>query len=156
MSARPAALSRRLPLWAVLALVAVVAGLFWWAGRSGGPATDGSSRPAALPSVSAPGSAPTPDSGLATIAESALPSQARHTLDLIRTGGPYPYAKDGATFLNRERLLPRQSTGYYREFTVRKPGESDRGPWRIIAGHAGDRYWTADHYAHFQQIEEGR
>ena len=30
-----------------------------------------------------------------------LPPEARHTLALIRAGGPFPYQKDGATFGNR-------------------------------------------------------
>jgi ribonuclease T1 len=44
----------------------------------------------------------------------ALPPEARATLALIHKGGPYPYAKDGAVFGNREGALPRQKHGYYR------------------------------------------
>ena len=47
-----------------------------------------------------------------------LPAEARATLALIHKGGPYPYAKDGAVFGNREGVLPRQKHGYYREYTV--------------------------------------
>ena len=53
---------------------------------------------------------------------------------------------------NRERMLPAQPAGFYREYTVRKPGESDRGPWRVIAGADGSRFWTADHYASFEEV----
>jgi ribonuclease T1 len=40
------------------------------------------------------------------IAWTNLPLEARDTIALIRKGGPYPYAKDGAVFGNREALLP--------------------------------------------------
>ena len=99
---------------------------------------------------------PRPTVGLATIEESWLPSQARDTLALIRAGGPHPYRRDDGVFGNREGLLPRQPSGYYREYTVVTPGSDDRGPRRIISGADGDRYWTADHYASFRQIKEGR
>lgn len=96
----------------------------------------------------------TPASGLPTIAASELPRQAQRMVDLIHAGGPFRYDKDGATFGNRERLLPSRPQGYYREYTVDKPGSADRGPWRIIAGQDGDLYWTSDHYDSFQQIVE--
>lgn len=77
-------------------------------------------------------------------------------LALIRAGGPYPYPRnDNQTFANRERLLPQEPRGHYKEFTVITPGSDDRGARRIIAGAEGERYWTADHYASFSRIEEG-
>ncbi|HYE40019.1 MAG TPA: ribonuclease domain-containing protein, partial [Ramlibacter sp.] len=63
-----------------------------------------------------------------------LPPEARETLQRIAAGGPHPYAQDGRVFNNRERLLPRQPRGYYREYTVRTPGSPDRGARRIVAG----------------------
>ncbi len=97
-----------------------------------------------------------PASGLPWVAESSLPAQARQTLALIRAGGPYPYPRnDDKTFGNRERLLPREPSGYYREYTVVTPGESDRGARRIITGREGEKYWTADHYDSFSRIREG-
>jgi ribonuclease T1 len=90
------------------------------------------------------------------VAESALPAEAGATLALVRAGGPFPHEEDGGTFGNRERLLPRRPSGYYREYTVTTPGEDDRGPRRIVAGEAGDLYWTEDHYASFRQVQEGR
>jgi ribonuclease T1 len=81
-----------------------------------------------------------------------LPQEAQQTLALIERGGPYPYRKDGTTFGNRERRLPERARGYYREFTVKTPGERDRGARRIIAGRAGERYYTADHYGSFKRI----
>ena len=53
------------------------------------------------------------------IKASALPLEARQTLALIRAGGPHPYAQDGKTFQNREKLLPMKERGYYREYTVK-------------------------------------
>lgn len=93
-----------------------------------------------------------PDDGLPTIAFDKLPRQAQETIRLIDRGGPFPYRQDGATFQNRERLLPRQRSGYYREYTVVTPGESDRGPRRIVAGAGGELYYTADHYASFKRV----
>jgi ribonuclease T1 len=87
-----------------------------------------------------------------TIAE--LPAEARETLALIRQGGPFPYARDGAVFHNREGLLPAKARGYYREYTVPLPHRRDRGPRRIIAGHGGEFYYSADHYRTFLRIEE--
>jgi ribonuclease T1 len=94
---------------------------------------------------------------LATVSLAELPIEARKTEQLIRSGGPFPYAKDGSVFGNRERLLPREKRGYYREYTVRTPGARDRGARRIVCG--GEQpavpaacYYTADHYASFRRI----
>ena len=81
-----------------------------------------------------------------------LPPQAVDTLALIDAGGPFPSSHDGATFENRERLLPDQPRGWYREYTVPTPGSSDRGARRIVVGRDGTEYWTADHYASFSRI----
>ena len=35
------------------------------------------------------------------VALAELPPEARHTLALIKAGGPFPYARDGAMFHNR-------------------------------------------------------
>ena len=98
----------------------------------------------------------TPDSGLPTIAASELPREGRETLRLIHRGGPFPYDRDGITFQNRERILPAQPRGYYAEYTVPSPGESDRGARRLVAGDDGDVYFTDDHYRSFRQGEEDR
>jgi ribonuclease T1 len=108
--------------------------------------------PPTAPASTTTPTAATPESGLPVVAASALPREARDTLVLIDRGGPYPYAKDGAVFGNVERLLPARPRGYYREYTVRTPGEADRGARRIVAGTAGDRYWTDDHYETFRQV----
>jgi len=88
------------------------------------------------------------------IALADLPPEARHTLALIRAGGPFPYAQDGGTFGNRERLLPRHERGYYREYTVSTPGARDRAARRIVAGGGGEFYFSADHYRTFKRIRE--
>jgi ribonuclease T1 len=100
----------------------------------------------------------TPDA-LGTVALSDLPTEARKTEQLIRSGGPFPFAKDGSVFGNRERILPREKRGYYREYTVKTPGSRDRGAQRIVCG--GDKpaepvacYYTADHYASFKRIAQ--
>ena len=67
-------------------------------------------------------SGPTITAALPTVALADLPVQAQATDRLVRAGGPFPYEKDGIVFGNRERLLPRQSRGYYREYTVPTPG----------------------------------
>ena len=82
----------------------------------------------------------------------ALPGEARHTLALIEAGGPFPYARDGAVFGNREGQLPRRGRDYYREYTVKTPGARDRGARRIVAGRGGEYYYTDDHYRSFRRI----
>ena len=90
----------------------------------------------------------------AEIRAADLPSEARATLALIRKGGPYPYVQDGAIFGNREAILPKQKRGYYREYTVKTPGERSRGARRIIWGKSGEFYYTEDHYNHFRRVRE--
>ncbi|MGM9474431.1 ribonuclease domain-containing protein [Pseudarthrobacter sp. YS3] len=118
---------------------------------SGAAAGQGAPGPAA-PAGSA---APANPSSLAEINESLLPAEARQTLASIRAGGPYRYSQDNKTFGNFERILPRQDSGYYREYTVPTPGESDRGARRIITGSGGEKYYTQDHYDSFKFIAEG-
>jgi len=88
------------------------------------------------------------------VAASELPAEARKTIALIRTGGPYPYERDGIVFGNFEKLLPLKERGYYREYTVRTPGAKDRGARRIVAGRGGELYYTDDHYNSFRRIKE--
>jgi ribonuclease T1 len=100
---------------------------------------------------------PGPPPVAATVALSELPVEARQTEQLIRKGGPFAYAKDGSVFGNRERLLPANARGYYREYTVKTPGERDRGARRIVCGGSQPTqpdacYYTRDHYASFARI----
>ena len=91
-----------------------------------------------------------------TIALAELPVQGQRTYGAIFNGGPFRYEKDGSVFGNRERLLPRERRGHYREYTVETPGSRDRGARRIVCG--GERtapsacWYTADHYASFRRI----
>jgi guanyl-specific ribonuclease Sa len=136
-------MSRSLRL--VLVALAALALFEWWSGQH-----------RALPGTAdAPaGQAESPGAGYPAF----LPSEAVETLQAIERGGPFPYARDGVVFQNREHRLPEQPRGYYREYTVTKPGSSDRGPRRIVAG--GDPpevfYYTDDHYRSFRRVEIDR
>ena len=99
---------------------------------------------------------------LAEVRVDELPAEARHTLALIKRGGPFPYRKDATVFGNREKRLPRQPRGYYTEDTVKTPHSRDRGARRIVAGRgtardpatSGEYYYTDDHYNTFRRIRE--
>jgi ribonuclease T1 len=91
---------------------------------------------------------------LPDIAVADLPPEGRHTLSLIKKGGPFPYDRDGVTFGNFEKLLPIKARGHYREFTVQTPGARNRGARRIVAGKDGELFYTADHYKSFKRIRE--
>jgi ribonuclease T1 len=99
--------------------------------------------------------------GMATIERSSLPAQGKAVLELIASGGPFPYEKDGTVFGNREKRLPSHKRGYYREYTVATPGLNHRGARRIVCGGAEPKepdacYYTADHYASFKLIVPAR
>lgn len=94
---------------------------------------------------------------IATVKLTELPTEAQATERLIRAGGPFPHAKDGTVFGNRERLLPSQRRGFYREYTVATPGARNRGARRIVCGGAVPTapqacYFTSDHYNSFRRI----
>ncbi|MDH6574846.1 ribonuclease domain-containing protein [Kitasatospora sp. MAP5-34] len=125
--------------------------------HAAGPATMSAGKPGSTVKPSAParpsGAGAPAHPGIADVCRSKLPSQARDTLALVDKGGPYPYRTDGIVFENRENRLPKQSTGYYHEFTVVTPGSGDRGTRRVVTGTAGEEYWTGDHYSTFQAID---
>ncbi len=105
----------------------------------------------------APAAAYAAPTAIGSCALSSLPSQASDTLDLIHSGGPFPYRQDGTVFQNREGILPSQSASYYHEYTVKTPGSSDRGARRLIGGGTPvtdpqNVYYTADHYASFCKV----
>lgn len=91
--------------------------------------------------------------GARTVRLADLPPEAAATLELIRRGGPFPHARDGTVFFNREKLLPEAPRGSYREYTVPTPGLNHRGARRIVAHRAGTTYYTEDHYRSFRRIE---
>ncbi|HKI63974.1 MAG TPA: ribonuclease domain-containing protein [Burkholderiales bacterium] len=84
----------------------------------------------------------------------ALPPDASRTIRLIHRGGPFPFAKDGSVFANREQRLPWRYRGYYREYTVAPVGARQRGARRIVSGRGGELYYTRDHYRSFLRIRE--
>ncbi|KQQ89938.1 ribonuclease [Pseudarthrobacter sp. SL88] len=123
---------------------------------TGAAAASASASPApSRPAQAAPAPAQKNPSGLPAIRESQLPAEGRRVLALIRAGGPYRYSQDDQAFGNFEGILPRRDRGYYREYTVPTPGESDRGARRIVAGADGEKYYTGDHYESFSFITEG-
>jgi len=93
----------------------------------------------------------------ATVSAAALPTEARTTLSRIRTGGPFPYPRDGVVFNNRERLLPAMPHGHYREYTVPTPEARNRGARRIVCGAPvatlSECYYSDDHYRSFRKIQ---
>lgn len=127
-------------------------------GPSGTAAPPGAGPGAATPSAV---ESTDPETGLAWVDVGALPPEAGQVLGLIDEGGPFKHKQDGQVFGNREALLPSQDKGFYREYTVRTPGESDRGARRIVTGNEkgakrGDGevqyFWTDDHYESFARI----
>lgn len=91
-----------------------------------------------------------------TISLAELPSPGAEIYRRIHQGGPFDSEKDGSVFGNRERLLPAQKRGFYREYTVPTPGLKHRGVKRIVCGGQIQRpeicYYTADHYESFRRI----
>jgi ribonuclease T1 len=97
----------------------------------------------------------------AVVGLSSLPVQAQDVYRRILSGGPFRYDKDGTVFGNRERILPREPRGFYREYTVPTPGERDRGARRIVCGGKDTRqpetcFYTQDHYQSFRPIDPRR
>jgi len=93
----------------------------------------------------------------ADVSLSSLPAQARKTDQLIHSGGPFPYARDGVVFGNYEKRLERRPRGYYHEYTVPTPGARNRGARRIICGgnpptEPDACFYTEDHYNSFHRI----
>ena len=92
-----------------------------------------------------------------TVSLGDLPKQGRETYEQILKGGPFAYDKDGVVFGNRERILPAQKRGYYREYTVKTPYARNRGAKRIVCGGGQPTapeacYYSDDHYASFKRI----
>lgn len=133
-------------------LCAALVGAVGCGGKEAAPAVASSGAvPGVVPDV-VPTAAPSWAKGMATVRADALPKEARDVLALIDKGGPYPYRQDGSVFGNFERVLPQHERGYYREFTVRTPGERDRGARRIVTGQGGEFFYTDDHYETFKAV----
>jgi ribonuclease T1 len=99
-----------------------------------------------------------PITSVAEVKLASLPVEAQTTVSLIRSGGPFPYPKDGVVFGNRENILPRQARGFYTEYTVKTPGERSRGARRVVVGgeprSSAELYYSDDHYQTFKRIRE--
>lgn len=131
-----------------LLILAIVATLFWfWQGPGGAGRIDDA--------LTHSGAVECPSRPDAPATAPGLPPEALDTLALIARGGPYPHRQDDGVFNNFERRLPQRPRGYYREYTVRSPGLSHRGPRRIVTGgRPPAEYWyTDDHYESFRRIE---
>lgn len=91
----------------------------------------------------------------ATISHVALPAEAHRVIERILNGASFTHPKDGSTFHNRERLLPQQPTGYYREYTVPTPQARNRGARRLVTGGTPPTvfFYTNDHYRTFTRVE---
>ncbi|HJR13492.1 MAG TPA: ribonuclease domain-containing protein [Rhodanobacteraceae bacterium] len=136
----------------VVILIAVIAYLYVQQRAARAPAP-----PPTVTTAPAPGSAPDDMAAHSPSPASLptfLPPQARDTLALIASGGPFPHRQDGELFGNYEHLLPAEPRGYYHEYTVETPGARDRGARRIITG--GNPpvvyYYTDDHYRSFRRF----
>ncbi len=163
--------SRSGSAWIAIVAVVLLAGVAWNAYRTSGdaPVIADTSRSASshdgltttalkLPPMADTASATRTNSAqVATRYPEFLPAEAIETLRLIERGGPYPYRQDNGVFGNREHRLPRQSRGYYREFTVETPGSADRGARRVIAGGRppSEYFYTDDHYRSFSRFTRG-
>lgn len=146
-----------------LLVVLVLAGVQWWNSGTGRTTTAPSVSP--IPASTAAASR-TPSPRTSSPASSGLPAcqdvpkEVTVTVAAVRQDGPYLRPDDdGGTFANRERLLPAEPRGYYREYTVRAPGVRFPGPRRLITGgqaRAGAEpqawFYTADHYASFCEL----
>ncbi|MFD7262764.1 ribonuclease domain-containing protein [Streptomyces sp. NPDC059874] len=139
-------------------LLQFLAAVFFCAALVGGAVGCGGQSPAPTAASNgasaAPSAAPVPSwaEGMTTVRADALPRQARDVLALIDKGGPYPYRQDGTVFGNFEKVLPQRKRGHYHEFTVKTPGERDRGARRIVTGEAGEIFYTDDHYNTFKAV----
>lgn len=115
-----------------------------------------STPPGASPET--PTAAATPAGASGLDACGALPREAWETVSLVELGGPFPYPdNDDKRFGNYEGALPKQKSGYYREYTVDTPGINHRGARRIVTGGGADGdvdewFYTADHYETFCEI----
>lgn len=107
-----------------------------------------------------PPRSPSGASGLRACVPAELPPEVADAVVAVRNDGPYLRPRnDGGIFGNRERLLPRRSSSYYREYTVAAPGERFPGPRRLVTGgqrRTGDEpeiwFYTADHYESFCEL----
>lgn len=142
--------------WMAAVAIALLAAFAWNAFRGSGDTPDGTTTARTSQALELPPPMAGDDNRPPTAARypDFLPAEAIDTLRLIERGGPYPYRQDDGVFGNRENRLPRQSRGYYREYTVKTPGSRDRGARRIVAGGhpPTEFFYTDDHYDSFRRF----
>lgn len=95
-----------------------------------------------------------------TCAYDSLPSEAKTQIEEILEGTPSDDGPhDGKHFGNYEGRLPKQSSNYYREYTVKTPGLNHRGERRIVVGGGSKTdpdvwFYSSDHYETFCTIPD--
>jgi ribonuclease T1 len=149
---------RQHPLIWIAALAAIAIGTFWQQrDRTENPAASHESPAQAQKPAQArkPAQAQNPAQSKVdeVVRDAEERAELQKTLDLIARGGPFPYRNDGGVFSNRERHLPEQERGYYREYTVVTQGAPNRGARRVVRGNGGETYYTRDHYGTFTRID---
>lgn len=143
---------RRLTVALVGLIALVVVG--WFVKDNVSRTAPSGSSPTGTISASTGGVPGAKSSGLEVQALSKLPPEAAKTWKLIESKGPFPYPRnDGVTFENREKRLPQQKSGYYKEYTVPTPGSPDRGARRLITGSSSEVFYTGDHYSTFVVVD---
>lgn len=160
--------SQKKPLAAIGGMLVVLAAGYFGidlAGNSDGDSSASSAGSSATaPVTAAPTTAGSRDgsanSAYAQCAMDSLPKEAEDTAEDILAGGPYEYPdNDNKRFGNYEGVLPKESTNYYREYTVNSPGVNHRGAKRIVTGGGAETdpdvwYYTDDHYESFCEIPD--
>lgn len=80
-----------------------------------------------------------------------------------------PYSQDGTTFTNKEKRLPPQPLGFYKEYTLITgdaphtvviggktykvaPDQGKRGSERVVIGGGSELYYSPDHYVTFIRL----
>ncbi|SFR24408.1 Guanyl-specific ribonuclease Sa [Lentzea waywayandensis] len=140
---------RRLTV-ALVGLIALVVVGWFFKDTAANPETPPASIAPSASQLAVPGV----QSGLDVQSLSKLPAEAAKTWKLIEAKGPFPYPRnDGVTFENREKRLPQQKSGYYKEYTVPTPNSPDRGARRIVTGSEKEVFYTGDHYSSFVVVD---
>ena len=75
------------------------------------------------------------------------------SIERIQSGKKLRFPNDGSVFQNREKRLPAQPAGYYREWVHPTPDLDGPGPQRIVTGQEGEIYYTPDHYRTFRRLD---
>jgi hypothetical protein len=75
------------------------------------------------------------------------------TIERIQKGIKFPHRNDGTIFKNREGVLPKKHSSYYREYVHPTPGIEGPGPQRVVVGENSEIFYTPDHYKTFNRIK---